>query len=364
MKKSIFTVCFLLSSMMVMAQSINFKIKGQLPQTFNGEIFLVTNGDMGYVAIGNSIIKDGVFAIDGTVATAAVAFLVPKERNAIWGTLFLTEDAEFTVSTDATGILSVNGGGKDQGIYQEFEAVNKVLMNVKQQCELKAKTTTDVLQANALQNILNEAVVKAREKEVELITKHKESPITAYIISTNMQMVDNTILKQRYDLLGSGAKASLYGKMIAAQLAKLEKVAIGATAPDFSAPLADGGTIKLSEVKAKVKIVSFWGSWSVPCREENVNLVKLYKQFRPIGLEIISISLDDNKQTWLTAIGEDGSSWKNIMDLKDGKYEISSQYCVTSVPSIFILDEKNNIIAKNIKGEELKKIVEETLKKK
>lgn len=40
-------------------------------------------------------------------------------------------------------------------------------------------------------------------------------------------------------------------------------------------------------------LVNFWATWCDPCREEFPDLVKLDQQFRPQGLDMISVSLDD-----------------------------------------------------------------------
>ena len=40
-------------------------------------------------------------------------------------------------------------------------------------------------------------------------------------------------------------------------------------------------------------LVNFWATWCDPCREEFPDLVKLDQQFRPQGLDVITVSLDD-----------------------------------------------------------------------
>lgn len=40
-------------------------------------------------------------------------------------------------------------------------------------------------------------------------------------------------------------------------------------------------------------LVNFWATWCDPCREEFPDLVKLDQQFRPQGLDMIAVSLDD-----------------------------------------------------------------------
>lgn len=101
-----------------------------------------------------------------------------------------------------------------------------------------------------------------------------------------------------------------------------------------------------------------------PCRAENVNFIKIYKRYRPQGLEIISVSIDTDKQAWLTAIGQDGCDWKNVSDLKGEHSEIATEYCVKGIPCTFILDEENRIVAKNLRGKDLEKKISEMLKKK
>lgn len=362
MKKTIFTTCFLLSAMMVMAQG-TYKIKGQLPKSVNNEVFLVVDGEAGPMAVGNSIVKEGAFEFNGQMPGPGVtiAYLIPKERNAVWATLFLYENSEYAISTDASGNIVINGGGEYQKIYNEFQSVSNVIAKIRQQCELKAKSTSDPQQLEVLQTMLNDAMHSAYQKETELIKTYNDSFISAYVISSTILVANAVALKERYELLGAKAKSSFYGKKILAHLTKLENLVIGAKAPDFSAALADGGTMKLHETDAKVKIVYFWATGATPCRDENVNMLKLYKQYRPKGLEIIGVSLDQNKQAWLTILGEDGATWKNIIDTTR---EIASQYCISSIPAIFVLDGNNIIVAKNIIDKDLKSKVEEMLNKK
>ncbi len=47
------------------------------------------------------------------------------------------------------------------------------------------------------------------------------------------------------------------------------------------------------ESAARPLLVNFWATWCDPCREEFPDLVKLDQQFRPRGLDMISVSLDD-----------------------------------------------------------------------
>lgn len=54
-----------------------------------------------------------------------------------------------------------------------------------------------------------------------------------------------------------------------------------------------GAPIKLSSYAGKVLVVNLWATWCGPCRLEIPELVKLYKEFRSQGLEVVGLSTED-----------------------------------------------------------------------
>ena len=144
----------------------------------------------------------------------------------------------------------------------------------------------------------------------------------------------------------------------------VELTEIGNVYRDFICRNLAGKEVKLSDYvhPGHVTMVDFWASWCGPCRMENPNMVKLYAEFKDKGLSVISVSLDEKKDKWLEAIKKDGLTWLHLSDLKGWKGEIVKLYNIDGVPTIFVLDENNRIIAKNLRGEKLRAFVEERLK--
>ena len=62
---------------------------------------------------------------------------------------------------------------------------------------------------------------------------------------------------------------------------------------DYEVPTMDGGALKLSEYRGKVLVVNFWATWCGPCRQEIPQLVRISKQNRERGVEIIGLHIDD-----------------------------------------------------------------------
>jgi len=104
----------------------------------------------------------------------------------------------------------------------------------------------------------------------------------------------------------------------------------------------------------KVTLIDFWASWCEPCRIENPNLVSIYKEYQNKGLTIISVSLDQDKAKWESAIAKDQMTWLQVSNLKEMDDPIVSLYGVSSIPSTFLLDAKGRIIAIDLRGNDLK----------
>src|SRR6267143_3321115 len=54
-----------------------------------------------------------------------------------------------------------------------------------------------------------------------------------------------------------------------------------------------GAPIKLSTYNGKVLLVNLWATWCGPCRLETPELVKLHKEFRSQGLEVVGLSTEN-----------------------------------------------------------------------
>ena len=51
--------------------------------------------------------------------------------------------------------------------------------------------------------------------------------------------------------------------------------------------------LRSSAAARRPLLVNFWATWCPPCREEFPELVKIDREYRPQGLEFVTVSLDD-----------------------------------------------------------------------
>lgn len=147
------------------------------------------------------------------------------------------------------------------------------------------------------------------------------------------------------------------------QMMDLKPVSVGHKAPDFTIPGIDNKPIKLADFRGKYVMLDFWASWCVPCRRENPNVVKQYAIYKPLGLNILGISLDQDKSKWAQAVNADKLTWNHGSDLKNFEGATERLYHVEAIPSNFIIDPQGIIVAKNITGSDLEEFLKKTFSK-
>ena len=340
------------------AQS-GYKVTGTVEGMPDGKAIIATVNGSTLDTLAKADVKNGSFEFTGNVSEPTGAYImVIGQRGAI---PFILENANITISAGQGGMTVT--GSEGQKIYDQFMAINATAQQeaMKLQQEYQA-ANGDQAKIQAIQEAYAKLMTDVQAKETELIKANPDSYVSAFVIASGMGQMEYEQLKERYNLLGEKAKAGAQGKAIAAQIAKLESTAIGQIAPNFTITTPEGESISLYDIKGKVKLIDFWASWCGPCRGENPHVVEIYKEYHPKGLEIFGVSLDNNKEAWVKAIADDGLVWKHGSDLKGWQSAPAQLYSVTGIPHTVLLDENNKIIAKNLRGDELKQKIAELLK--
>ncbi len=62
-------------------------------------------------------------------------------------------------------------------------------------------------------------------------------------------------------------------------------------APDFTLATTEGDLVSLSDLRGKVVMLNFWGTWCGPCRVELPDFIKLHDKYNKDGLEIVGITI-------------------------------------------------------------------------
>lgn len=347
----------------LLGEEKKFVIEGKVPELKDGEMVLVTMTLQGADTLTSAPIQHGAFHMEGSIREPVVALIAVKTYSGGF-TFLLDTDAPYRMELYQDGRCSIEGGKLQKALttYQEIvREANAEAVKWKQQIE-KAVQERHYKTKKEMEDRLAKQQETVRKKLQAVMDKNKDNLMAAYILTADIAgQTDVKMLKNRYGLLSDGARQTMPGRMLAARISELEKADVGAVAPDFTLLTPDGREVSLHSVKGKLKILDFWASWCGPCRMENPNMVKLYQDFRERGVEVVSVSLDTQKDKWTDAIRQDGMPWIHVSDLKGWKSDIVKQYGVDAVPFIFVLDGNNRILAKQLRGEKLRTFVEQKL---
>ena len=132
--------------------------------------------------------------------------------------------------------------------------------------------------------------------------------------------------------------------------------------PDIALPDVKGDTIKLSSLKGKYVLLSFWASWNEKSVEANLKLKDIYKRYKNRGFEIYQVSFDKSVSHWIGAVNFDELPWLSVNDSTYPNSMVAVHYNVQALPSNYLLDKDMvNIVDKNINANTLNNRLSELL---
>ncbi|WP_074410010.1 MULTISPECIES: TlpA disulfide reductase family protein [Aquimarina] len=289
--------------------------------------------------------------------------------------LFMAENnpIEMTIYKDSLRSSMVKGGSENELFFSYINTIKKYgeeKLNLNNQYQIASKLgETDKVVKIALER--QELVEKEKQFRKD-ITDNTNSLVSIIAITEllNLKMLTAQEAKLKFDQIDDTLKPTRLGKNLnmlinnAVAVSKQKRIDIGVIAEDFSAPTPEGKILSLKESMGKITIIDFWASWCKPCRIENPNVVKVYNKYHDKGLNIIGVSLDKKQEAWAKAIADDNLEWNHVSNLQFWQEPIARAYGVRSIPATFIIDEKGNVIAKNLRGPALEKKISELLEQK
>ena len=123
---------------------------------------------------------------------------------------------------------------------------------------------------------------------------------------------------------------------------------IGNPAPNFAFDTKDRGRIKLTDVESPITILYFWDSTCGHCRKETPRLKKFYEEYKDKGVEVVTITLENEFSDWEKYIAEHELTWINGYESDFERPNFLWYYYIPTTPKKLVLDKDKNIIAKNL----------------
>lgn len=173
---------------------------------------------------------------------------------------------------------------------------------------------------------------------------------------------DYTHLNELIKGMGGLLKDTPYIIELQEKLDKVSNLPIRQSIHNLSCTDKEGKAINWSSLKNKYVLLDFWASWDSLSVAAQDSLVTVQKALKKEKFAIISLSLDLDRQAWLSACDRDTTQWKQVCDFKGWNNTIVTQQNITHLPSNLLLGPDKKIIARDIRGKALIDKVKELIK--
>ena len=124
-------------------------------------------------------------------------------------------------------------------------------------------------------------------------------------------------------------------------------------APDFTLATTTGELVSMSDLRGKVILLNFWGTWCGPCRMELPDFVKLYDKYNKDGLEIVGITIRRGESIKDVAKFQDqwGLNYLLLNDINGNEVsEVTMAYSqaigqmINGIPTTLVIDREGFIV--------------------
>lgn len=337
------------------------QLKATLKNIPEGAVVLLSDAEG--KELSNTKLSKGALSTSFTLSSPTLVQLELKQQKKVID-MFLAPGDQVTITADGSkwNAATVKGSAAndDYLLYkQRFnplkDSLGKISAKLQQEQDMGKRQLLIGQYEKAIGNVLKTATQFVQEKPA--------SPVSPFVLYAINKLFDSpTELENAYNSLQAGAKTGFFADLLKETIADAKIGAIGLPALDFTQNDTANNPVSLSSLRGKYVLVDFWASWCRPCRDENPNVVATYQQFKDKNFTVLGVSLDQSRDRWLKAIKDDNLTWTHVSDLQYWNNAVAKQYRVESIPQNFLVDPKGIIVAKNLRGPDLLKTLQQLLK--
>lgn len=206
--------------------------------------------------------------------------------------------------------------------------------------------------ADSLENAYNQAISR-------LIIESPEAASSWYIFASHVSRLPYSTTLSLFNKLALFRSYPSY-KPIEERMSHNK---VGQKADHFDWPTMKGDTIRLADQRGKLVLLEFSVSFMVSCQLRYRALKKLYAQYHPLGLEIITVSNEFNREAGEEFFAKEKLPWPIVLSIPGG-FEVKANYAVARVPDNLLIDTHKTIIGRDMSMQALQDTLNVLLKKK
>lgn len=339
---------------------------GMQPEMEGKQVYLqvLDNETMKPLTLDSALISGGKFCIELPAVTPQLAMVsILEDGKPAWGAQFILEEGQISIEL-AQADVNISGTPNNDLLQQHLTRWNvpmhKMQENNRQMELLSGDTDQGKAALDSLDKLNRAYLREMRLISLEFVKENVNNLAGQSLLMEIMGLPDRLLVEVAEKANAETLRLPLM-QQIVERVNTFKAAAVGQPFPDFTGEDLQGKQIRLSDcVKGKKYVLlDFWASWCKPCCEEMPALKKLYRAYRAKGLEIVGISLDEDKKAWQQKVGDLGMDW---IQLRDASREAVKKYVIGPIPHTVLIDPSGKIIAKDLRGEALENKIVECLK--
>ena len=353
MKRNLFLFVLLLS-VSAQAQTMKYTVKGV--SNDNGKMVYLEDR-LTSTAVDSTIVAKGKFAFKGQADKDAIFGITFDQKDwRSWRTLFFNDGKTVSVNMNDSTL-------KGSPLNERLAYYNKEISGLPSSYYPKHKgKMTKKMFDEERETLLPAALIVEGQRcfgTKGLLSMLEEKP--AYAEHPNVKKYEETL--RWMDTAKVVVKSAKSDEQKAADK-KAKDAYVGQQFTDFEMVDTLGNAHKLSEYvgQGRWAFVDFWASWCGPCRREMPNVVAAYEKFHEKGLDIVGVSLDEQRTPWVEAIEKLKMPWVHLSDLKGWESLVTKVYKVNAIPDNLLIDPQGKIVARGLYEEGLEAKLAEVLK--
>lgn len=175
---------------------------------------------------------------------------------------------------------------------------------------------------------------------------------------------DNTKTKTLIGTMSGNLQDNVYIRQLQRTLNAYKPLPKNSVIANYNVHDTEGKNISTTDYKDIILLITFWASWDEESRMRQRELIAIKEKYKEHNFDILSVSLDTDRQAWLQAIAEDSVTWRQANDFDGWDTSLAQRMQIDHLPANMLLNTARRIQATDIYGEELDKRIGELTKPK
>lgn len=289
--------------------------------------------------------KDGKFKFDGT------------HNDEVLGVIGVEVPVEGGIRTEYIGNVVITSGKTKMNMASGLPEAKKGVNSQLATFILRKTDYTEQYRNKSLNKETFEALMRGLCLTTLMHNIH--NPVGQYALYYKFYFLSPEEWLEEYNTATDYLKDFDLSKDLALRIEATQKTETGHRFINIEGYDINGKATSLADFagKGKITVVDFWASWCRPCiAEMKTTLLPLYEKYGIVGtVEFVGIGVSDAPTNLAAAVRNFNIPWHQIMDTRQNPGDI---YGFSAIPFIIVLDGDGNIVARDIRGQELSNLIQ------